>query len=138
MFQIGVHHFVRYVPCAPATESDRPEMAAPISLFQLRELLLQLPGTAALQFFDQVAHAQRGTVFHMHVDMVLGDHALQDRYVLRLAYLDQQGTTAYLGVALQNGIPIFGAPHNVDAEPGNCMSIAPYFCHGTKVGFFRS
>src|SRR5665811_702181 len=59
MFQIGVHHFVRYVPCAPATESDRPEMAAPISLFQLRELLLQLPGTAPFQFFDQVAHAQR-------------------------------------------------------------------------------
>lgn len=72
MLQIGVHHFIGDVPGAPTPIADPPEVTSPIAFLQLRELLLKLSRTPALELLYQLAHTEAWPVLNMHVNVILG------------------------------------------------------------------
>jgi len=116
MLQICVHHFIRYIARAPATETDRPKVAAPVSLFQFGELLLKLTRTSTLQSFHKAADTLGGAVLDMHMDMVFRYNTLQYGDILGNAYLQQECPATHLDIATENRIPVLRTPYQMDSE----------------------
>ncbi len=99
MLEIFLDHFIGYLSCAPCTIADSPKVTAPILLAKRREFLLKKAGGTAFKLLHQITYTQGWRIFDMHMNMVLTHNALQNMYILRIAYLHQQIATAMLKVA---------------------------------------
>ncbi len=133
VFQVLLHHFVRYHTSAPDSISNGPEMPPPILFPQTGVLLLQNIRCPTLQLFDQFTHAKRRRVFHVHVNMVRTHHALQYVHILAIADLHQQVPTPSFYVAGQHLVPIFRHPHYVARQVAHAMRRLPIFGHVLKL-----
>ena len=88
MLQILLYHFFRHLAYRGTEVPSRPEMPAPISLFQVRKLFKQLARRAPLDPSHDLTRRHRRWTTGQYVYMVLAHHTLD--------YPDLKGFTGSL------------------------------------------
>lgn len=136
VFQILLHHLVRYHSCTPCSIPNCPKVPTPVPFPKCREFLLQQSRTPPLQPLHQVANAYRWRIFHMHVYMVFAYHSLQNVYILAVAYLHKYIPTSLLYITCQHCVSIFCNPNYMTAQITNTMRTISVCCHVCKYTTF--
>ena len=129
MLQVLLYHRLRDIPRTPRTIPDAPKVLAPVALFEVGKFLLQQPRRPSLQSLHQVADGEPRRVFHVHVDVVLAHHPLQNPHVFRFADLDQQLSTSRFDLSHQDLISILRRPHKMYRQSADRMTPRPLLPH---------
>ena len=129
MLKVLLHHFFRYVACAPGSVADGPEVAPPVPLVQRRRFLLESPARPPFEPLDEAGEGLRRRALDVHVDVVFAHHALQNPHVLGVADLHEQVPAAHLDVAREHMVAVLGDPDDVRRQPRDCMPAVPVALH---------
>lgn len=102
-------------PACGAEITPSPEMTAPVSLLQFGKLHLDFARSASLHTPHDITHRMVGWDRNEHVDMVRGQHPLDDGDPNFLAYLSGNLANSLPDRACQHLLTVLGDPDEVVA-----------------------
>ena len=127
MLKVFLHHFIRYITCAPCSIAYCPKVTAVIPFSKPWIFFLKSAGTPPLQTLHQIADGFGRRVFYMDVNMVFADNTFQNPNIFRITDLSNQIPTTLLNLPFQNMITIFCNPYYMHTEPSHGMTPTPLF-----------
>jgi hypothetical protein len=104
-----------------AEVSSCPEMPSPISLLQVRKLVLQHLRRPSLQILHHLGRSQSWWTRHQQMDMVLAHVPSQDLDVSTHTALPDQLSCSFSHRSTQHMIAILGHPHKVVLDIIDCV-----------------
>ena len=104
-----------------AKVASGPEMPPPIPFADLWELLLDLVRRATLRTLHKTANGNTRRDRHEQVDVIVGQHALDDRDVHLTTNLANNIADTLPQCITQNFESVFGNPNNMVAVVENCV-----------------
>src|SRR3989338_5901359 len=127
MLQILLYHFFRHLAYRSAKVPSRPEMPAPIFLFQVRKLFKQLARRSPLDPPHDLArcHCRWTTDQNMH--MILAHHSLDYPNLKGFTCLSHQLSNSLRYFPSQNLVSVLRYPYKVVLNLKNCMASISVF-----------
>ena len=88
MFNVLVDHLLRDISSAPCTVAYGPEVSSPVTLLEMRELVLKEAGCSALESLHDVGGGEFWRVLYVPVDMIGAHRPIEDPDIFTVADLD--------------------------------------------------
>lgn len=129
MLKILLNHFVRDISGTPRAVTSCPKVPPPISLLQMRKLLLQPARRTTFEPLDQIRQRQFRSVFNVHMNMVFAHNAFENSDIFRIANLNQQVAASNFDVALQNVVTVLCDSHNIRGQSCRRLRRLSVFFH---------
>ncbi len=129
MVNVGFDLLLGYSADCAAKIAPRPQMLAPVSLFQQREFILQFPRRYSLDELGDLRWTEIGRRRHHQMHMVTTDVALQDGDFSAGTDLADNVACPFRRFSPQHLVAIFRHPHEVILNVVDRMRSLPILRH---------
>ena len=120
-----IDHFLRDIARAPCTITYGPKVPSPVTLLQMRELVLKEAGCSAFESLHDVGDGEFGRILHVHVNVIGAHCTLEYTDVFTVADLYEKLSATLLHVPCEHVVAVFGYPDDVDGHPSERVTAMP-------------